>query len=153
MKIAVADQDAEIDPVPTEGGGRMGESEMDRLSNILKSFNEQFGTLFKDTDRVVKRIRDDIAPKVAADVGYQNAKENTPHTERMAHDHALNTVMQALLKTTRMFTSSSLKMKPSSASSAIWSIDRQMPSSGSKVERRGGLHKKDQQFQLLNRSR
>ena len=69
-----------------------------RLSNILKSFNEQFGTLFKDTDRVVKRIRGDIAPKVAADTAYQNAKENTPHTARMAHDQALNNVMQALLK-------------------------------------------------------
>jgi type I restriction enzyme R subunit len=98
MKIALADEDAEIEPVPTEGGGKMGEPELDRLSNILKSFNEQFGTLFKDTDRVVKRIRDDIAPKVAADVAYQNAKENTPHTARMAHDQALNNVMQALLK-------------------------------------------------------
>lgn len=98
LKIALADEDAEIEPVPTEGGGRMGEPEMDRLSNILKSFNEQFGTLFKDTDRVVKRIRDDIAPKVAADVAYKNAKENTPHTARMAHDQALNNVMQALLK-------------------------------------------------------
>lgn len=58
----------------------------------------QFGTLFKDTDRVVKRIRDDIAPKVAADTAYQNAKENTPHTARMAHDQALNNVMQELLK-------------------------------------------------------
>jgi hypothetical protein len=29
-----------------------------------------------------KRIRDDIAPKVAADVAYHNAKENTPHTAR-----------------------------------------------------------------------
>jgi type I restriction enzyme, R subunit len=76
----------------------MSEPELDRLSNILKSFNEQFGTLFKDTDRVVKRIRDDIAPKVAADIAYQNAKENTPHTARMAHDQALNNVMQALLK-------------------------------------------------------
>ena len=98
MKIALADEDAEIEPVPTEGGGRMAEPEMDRLSNILKSFNEQFGTLFKDTDRVVQRIRDDIAPKVAADAAYQNAKENTPHTARMAHDQALNNVMQALLK-------------------------------------------------------
>ena len=98
MKIALVDEDAEIAPVPTEGGGHMGEPELDRLSNILKSFNEQFGTLFKDTDRVVKRIRDDIAPKVAADSAYQNAKENTPHTARMAHDQALNNVMQALLK-------------------------------------------------------
>jgi type I restriction enzyme, R subunit len=98
MKIALADENAEIEPVPTEGGGHMSELELDRLSNILKSFNEQFSTLFKDTDRVVKRIRDDIAPKVAADIGYQNAKENTPHTARMAHDQALNNVMQALLK-------------------------------------------------------
>jgi type I restriction enzyme R subunit len=98
MKIALADQDAEIEPVPTEGGGRKGEPEMDWLSNILKSFNEQFGTLFTDNDRVMKKIRDDIAPKVAADTAYKNAKENTPHTARMAHDQALNTVMQELVK-------------------------------------------------------
>jgi type I restriction enzyme R subunit len=98
MKIALADQDAEIEPVPTDAGGRMSEPELDRLSNILKTFNDQFGTLFTDTDRVAKRIRDDIAPKVAADVAYQNAKENTPHTARMAHDQALGKVMQLLLK-------------------------------------------------------
>ena len=47
---------------------------------------------------MAKRIRDDIAPKVAADMAYQNAKENTPHTARMAHEHALERVMQILLK-------------------------------------------------------
>ncbi|MCX6976253.1 MAG: type I restriction endonuclease subunit R, partial [Verrucomicrobia bacterium] len=98
MKIALEDKESEIEPVPTEEGGRKSDPELDRLSNILKNFNEQFGTLFGDTDRVVKRIRDDIAPKVAADVGYQNAKENTPHTARMAHDQALGKVMQILLK-------------------------------------------------------
>ncbi|MBI1212965.1 MAG: DEAD/DEAH box helicase [Alphaproteobacteria bacterium] len=98
MKIALADTDAEIDPVPTNAGGRKLEAELDRLSNILKAFNDQFGTLFSDTDRVAKRIRDDIAPKVAADAAYQNAKENTPHTARMAHDEALAKVMQHLLK-------------------------------------------------------
>jgi type I restriction enzyme, R subunit len=98
LKIALADEDAEIEPVPTEAGGRKAEPELDRLSNILKSFNEQFGTLFGDMDRVVKRIRDDIAPKVGADTAYQNAKENTPHTARMAHDQALGKVMQLLLR-------------------------------------------------------
>jgi type I restriction enzyme R subunit len=97
MKIALADDDAEIEPVPTDASGRKSEPELDRLSNILKSFNEQFGTLFTDTDRVAKRIREDIAPKVAADIAYQNAKENTPHTARMAHDQALAKVMQHLL--------------------------------------------------------
>lgn len=98
VKIALADQDAEIDPAPMNAAGRKAEPELDRLSNILKTFNERFGTLFTDADRVVKRIRNDIAPKVAADVAYQNARENTPHTARMAHDQALNKVMQHLLK-------------------------------------------------------
>ncbi len=98
MKLALTDEDAEIEPVPTDGGGRKFEPELDRLSNILKRFNEHFGTLFTDADRVAKRIRDDIAPKVAADAAYQNAKENTPHTARMAHDQALGKVMQLLLK-------------------------------------------------------
>jgi type I restriction enzyme R subunit len=97
MKIALGDENAEIEPVPMEAGGRKSEPELDRLSNILRSFNEQFGTLFTDTDRVAKRIREDIAPKVAADMAYQNAKANTPHTARMAHDQALARIMQHLL--------------------------------------------------------
>ena len=98
MKIALADADAEIEPAPTAGGGHQPQPELDRLSEILKTFNDHFGTLFDDADRIVKRILDDIAPKVAANAGYQNAKENTPHTARVAHDQALNKVMQILLK-------------------------------------------------------
>jgi type I restriction enzyme R subunit len=98
MKIALADADAEIKPVPMDAAGHKSAPELDRLSNILKTFNENFGTLFTDADRVATRIRDDIAPQVAADKAYQNAKENTPHTARMAHDQALGKVMQLLLK-------------------------------------------------------
>ncbi len=98
IKIALQDEDAEIDPVPTSAGGHKPEPELDRLSNILRSFNEQFGTLFDDADRVSRRIRDDIAPQVAADAAFQNAKANTPHTARLAHDQALGRVMQLLLK-------------------------------------------------------
>jgi type I restriction enzyme R subunit len=98
MQIALVNKDAEIEPVPTDASSRKSEPQLDRLSNILKTFNEQFGTLFTDSDRVAKRIRDDIAPQVAADAAYKNAKENTPHTARMAHDEALAKVMQHLLK-------------------------------------------------------
>jgi type I restriction enzyme R subunit len=98
MRIALADANAEIAPPPTDGGGRKPEPELDRLSNILKSFNESFGTLFEDTDRIVKRIREDIAPRVAADKAFQNARQNTPHTAAMAHDQALTKAMQILLK-------------------------------------------------------
>jgi type I restriction enzyme R subunit len=98
MRIALDDENAEIQPASTDGTGHKPEPEMDRLSNILKSFNDQFGTLFTDSDRVAARIRNDIAPKVAEDTAYQNAKANTPHTARMAHDQALARVMQHLLK-------------------------------------------------------
>jgi type I restriction enzyme, R subunit len=98
LKIALADTDAEIDAVPTDAGGRKSEPELDRLSNILKSFNDQFGTLFTDGDRVLRKIKEDIAPKVAADLAYQNAKKNTPNTARIEHDKALQQIMLTLLK-------------------------------------------------------
>ena len=98
MAIQLADQDAEIGPVPVEGGGHRPEPELDRLSNILRSFNDQFGTLFTDGDRIIQRIRDDIAPKVAADESFQNAQRNTPAAARMEHDKALARVMLDLLK-------------------------------------------------------
>jgi type I restriction enzyme R subunit len=97
-KIALADDNAEIGPVPVEGGGHKREPELDRLSNILKAFNDHFGTLFTDADRVARRIREDIAPKVAADPAYQNAKKNTPNAARIEHDKALAKVMLTLLK-------------------------------------------------------
>jgi len=98
LKVTLADEDAEIEPVPVSGGGRKSEPELERLSNILKSFNEQFGTLFKDADRIVKRIQEDIAPKVAADEPYKNAKLNTPNAARIELDAALMRVMGPLLK-------------------------------------------------------
>ena len=67
------------------------------MSNILKTFNEQFGTLFKDSDRIVRRITDDIAPKVAADQPYLNAKKNTPNAARIELDAALMRVVGPLL--------------------------------------------------------
>jgi type I restriction enzyme R subunit len=98
LKIAIADQEAEIAPIPTEGGGRKNAPELDRLSNIIKKFNDTFGTLFLDPDMVARRLHDDIAPKVAADKAYLNALENTPHTARLACDNALRKVMQGLLR-------------------------------------------------------
>ena len=98
LQMALDKTDAEIEPIPVQAGGHKPEPDLDRLSNILKTFNEQFRTLFTDSDRVIERIREDIAPKVAADTAYQNARENTPHTARMAHDQALAKVMQLLLK-------------------------------------------------------
>jgi hypothetical protein len=98
IQIATDEDDAEIDPMPVEGGGRKPEPELDRLSNILMAFNEQFGTLFHDSDRIFTRNKDEIAPLVAKDQAFRNARENTPGAARIEHDKALAKVMLTLLK-------------------------------------------------------
>ena len=99
MKIQLPDADAEIDPVPTSGGGPKPEPELDRLSNILKTFHDLFGNIsWSDADRVHKLITEDIPSRVAADTAYQNAKKNSDKQNgRIAHDKALGRVMTAVL--------------------------------------------------------
>ena len=100
VKIQLPDQDAEIEPVPTDGGGAKPEPELDRLSNILKLFNDQFGSIaWTDGDRVRKLVTEEIPAKVAADKAYQNAKKNSDkQNARIEHDKALKRVMTAVLK-------------------------------------------------------
>lgn len=99
-EIRLQDADAEIEPVPTTGGGFKPEPELDRLSNIIKTFNDQFGNVpWTDTDRVHKLITEDIPERVAADAAYQNAKKNSDkQNARIEHDKALARVMTAVLK-------------------------------------------------------
>jgi len=100
VKIQLPDQDAEIGPVPTSGGGGKPEPEFDRLSNILKTFNDQFGNIpWTDSDRVHKLITEDIPQRVAADTAYQNAKKNSDkQNARIEHDKALAGVIVGLMK-------------------------------------------------------
>jgi len=90
QRIQLPDADAQIEPVPTSGGGRKPEPELDRLSNILKTFNEQFGDIdWKDSDRIRRLITEELPAAVAADVAYQNAKKNSdPQNARIEHDKA-----------------------------------------------------------------
>ena len=100
MKISLADEDVEIGPVPTSGGGHMPEPELDLLSNIVKTFNDQWGNIpWTDADRVHRLISEDIPARVAADGAYQNAmKNNDKQNARIEHDKALGRVMTAVLK-------------------------------------------------------
>lgn len=99
-RIQLPDEDAEIEPVPMTGGGSKAEPELDRLSNILKTFNDQFGNIpWTDADRVHKLITQDIPNRVAADTAYQNAKQNSDkQNAKIEHDKALARVMTAVLK-------------------------------------------------------
>ncbi len=100
MRIALADADAEIEPLPAGGGGHKPEPELDRLSNIIKAFNDQFGNIpWTDADRVRKLITEEIPARVAADTAYQNARKySDKQNARIEHDKALGRVMIALLQ-------------------------------------------------------
>jgi len=99
LAIALPDADAEIEPVPTSGGGHKAEPEMDKLSNIIKAFNDQFGGLFNDPKAVEQRIMEIMPPKVSADPAYQNARKNSDaQNARIEHDKALQRVVTAMFK-------------------------------------------------------
>jgi len=100
MKIQLPDADAEIAPVPTVGGGHKPEPELERLSNIIKSFNEQFGNIgWVDQDRIERLLTQDIVVNVAADTAYQNAQKNSDvQNARIELDKALGRVMIAVMK-------------------------------------------------------
>jgi len=100
VKIQLADEDGEIGPVPTETGGHKPEPELELLSQIIRSFNDQFGNIqWSDIDRIHRIITEEIPIKLAADPAYQNAQNNPDkQNARIEHDKALARVITALLK-------------------------------------------------------
>ena len=101
QRILLPDEDAEIGPVPTSAGGHRPETELDRLSNILRTFNEHFGDIrWQDADpRDAAHHRDDPRPRVAADTAFRNARQNSdPQNARIEHDKALVRVMTAVMR-------------------------------------------------------
>ena len=99
LAIALPDADAEIEPVPTTGGGRKPEPELDRLSNIINEFNQQFAGDYADAARTLGRIQGEIPEKVAQDQAFKNAKQNSDRQNaKIEHDKALSRVITAMLK-------------------------------------------------------
>ena len=100
QRIMLPDEDAEIGPVPGDGGGRRGEPELDRLSNILRTFNEHFGDIrWEDADRVQQLIIETIPERVREDTAFRNAQRNSDRQNaRIEHDRALLRVMTAVMR-------------------------------------------------------
>ena len=99
IAIALEDEDAEVRPAPADGGGGRPEPELDRLSSIVKTFNDLFGDIeWDDSDRVARAVAE-LPAKVAADPAYRNAMVNSDRQNaRIEHDQALSRAMQALLR-------------------------------------------------------
>ena len=96
----LADEDAEIGPVPTHDAGGRREPELDRLSNIIAAFNDLFGDIaWEDNDRVRRLITEEIPSRVAVDTAFRNARENSDkENARIEHDRALRRVMTSVMK-------------------------------------------------------
>lgn len=99
QRIQLADEDAEIEPIPIGGGGKKAELEMDHLSNIIKTFNDQFGNInWKDADKIREVITEELPVKVSRDKAYQNAmKQDDKQNARIEHDKALERVIVEML--------------------------------------------------------
>jgi type I restriction enzyme R subunit len=99
LAISLPDADATLEPVPLGGGGGKPEPELDRLSSILRTFNDHFGNIeWKDADKIRRIISEEIPAKVAADTAYQNAKKHSDkQNARIEHDNALRRVMNDIL--------------------------------------------------------
>ena len=99
LAIALEDADGDIGPVPTGGAGLMPEPELERLSQIIAEFNRLFPDVdWKDEDKVLREIVEEIPARVAADTAYQNAIRNSDRQNaRIEHDRALDRVMLELM--------------------------------------------------------
>ena len=105
-EIQLADEDAEIDPVPTDSGGQKPEAEMDQLSNIIRDFNDLFGNIdWKNKDKIESVIAEELPTRVAQDRAYQNAMANSDRQNaRIEHDEALaRAVTEFLADHTELF--------------------------------------------------
>lgn len=99
MRIVLEDEDGELEPVPSSGGGMINDPEIEKLSEILKSFNDHFGNIqWEDEDRIQRRIAEEIPRIVAEDEAYRNAQANgDPVNARVESNKALAKAMLGLI--------------------------------------------------------
>jgi len=70
----VLEQGEDLKPIPTEMRGAVNDPEIDRLSGILQTFNDRYGTEFEDTDKV-RKMAVDIAEGVMNNQEMKNSME------------------------------------------------------------------------------
>ena len=103
--ILLEDEDAEIDPVPSEGGGGQREVELDLLSNIVANFNDLFGGIaWADKDRAGQMITVEIPAKAGEDPAFRNAREHSDRDNaRVEYTAAVKRVIMGMMKDDTQF--------------------------------------------------
>ncbi len=66
------EQGEDLKPIPTDMRGGTNQSEIDRLSNILQTFNDRYGTQFEDADKV-RQMAEIIAADAAKNEDFKNS--------------------------------------------------------------------------------
>lgn len=97
IKIMLPDEDTEIDPIPTGSAGTKPDPEMERLSNIVRQFNDLFGDIpWESKERAVRTIIEDLPKSVNNDPAYRYAKLNSD--ELNAKIELKNVLDKAMIK-------------------------------------------------------
>ena len=83
------EQGKDLKPIPTDLPGGISKPETDKLSNIIQSFNDRYGTQFEDADKV-RKMAEDIADGVAKNESVVSAFVHTPSTARITTDEIVS---------------------------------------------------------------
>jgi len=99
QSLLIPDLHAEVDPESGNVGKGSALPTLDKLSNILKEFNDLFGNInWSDADRIAKLIANELPSRVAVDVKFMNARTNSDkQNAKIEHDAALQRVMNSLM--------------------------------------------------------
>jgi type I restriction enzyme, R subunit len=85
----VLEQGEDLKPIPTEMRGGVSDPELDRLSNIIQSFNDRYGTQFEDTDKV-RRVFDSLLTDMSkSDELINSIKYSDDQNARITNDKIL----------------------------------------------------------------
>lgn len=87
----------ELKPIPTDMRSGLSEPETDKLSNILQTFNDRYGTQFEDADKV-RKMAEDIVNDVAKNkemlnsLQYSDAQNARITSDKIAQEELLKHV-------------------------------------------------------------
>ena len=96
MSISLANEDAEVKPVPVQTDIGIPVPEMDTLTHILESFHDVWGICdWTDEDKIKKQIQE-IAEEVKKDERYQNAMQFSD--TQNARDESERATWEAILR-------------------------------------------------------
>jgi type I restriction enzyme R subunit len=91
------EQGEDLQPIPTEMRGGVSDPEIDQLSNIIKTFNDRYGTEFEDADKV-RQMAESIVNGVAKNKDMLNSIEHSDEqnaritSDKIAQDELLKHV-------------------------------------------------------------